>query len=91
MERNLLSKMTHLSIAFHILYRGHPMINYPDYTKYLSFIQVLNFPSSHQSIMSGHEWARCLAQVEKDDMKEKIVDARFFSLSLDEVTTIDNT
>ena len=41
--------------------------------------------------MSGWEWAKYLAQVEKDDMKEKIAKARFFSLSLDEVTVIDNT
>ena len=41
--------------------------------------------------MSGWEWERYLSQVENDDLKEKIANARFFSLSLDEVTTIDNT
>ena len=41
--------------------------------------------------MSGWEWARYLAQVEKDDLKKKIANAIFFSLYLDEVTTIDNT
>ena len=41
--------------------------------------------------MSGWELEKYLAQVENDDLKEKIANARFFSLSLDEVTTIDNT
>jgi hypothetical protein len=41
--------------------------------------------------MSGWEWEKYLAQVEKDDIKEKIANARFVSLSLDEVIAIDNT
>jgi hypothetical protein len=40
--------------------------------------------------MSGWECENYLAQVEKDDMKEKIENASFLSLSLDEVTTINN-
>ena len=50
-----------------------------------------SFPSSHWSVTSGWEWKIYLAQVEKDDLKENITNARDFSLSLDEVTTIDNT
>ena len=91
METNLLSKTIQLSIVFHILSNGRPMTNYPKMTKYLSFIQVPNFPSSHRSLSSGWEWGKYLAQVEKDDMKEKIENATFLSLSLDEVMTIDNT
>jgi hypothetical protein len=90
-EINLLSKTMQLSIVFHILFKGHLMTNYPDYMKYLSFLQVSKFLSSHWSIMSGWECAKYLAQVEKDGMKEKIENARFLSLSLDDVTTIDNT
>ena len=91
METNLLSKMIHLSIVFHILSYGHPMTYYPKMTKYLSFIQVPNFPSSHWSLLSGWEWGKYLDQVEKGDMKEKIANATFLSLSLDEVMAIDNT
>ena len=50
-----------------------------------------NFSYSHWSLTSVWEWEKYISQVEKDDMKEKIVGARFLSLSLDEVTTIDNT
>lgn len=91
MEKNLLSKSIQLSTVFHILSNGRPMTDYPKMMKYLSFIQVPNFPSSHWSLTSGWEWGKYLAQVEKDDMKEKIVKATFLSLSLDEVTAVDNT
>ena len=45
------------------------MIDYPKMTKYLSFIQVPNFPYSHWSLSSGWKWGKYLAQVEMDDMK----------------------
>jgi hypothetical protein len=70
-----------LSTIFQILSKGHSMKNYPNYMKYLSFLQVSNFPFSHSSIMSAWEWERYVAQVENDDMKENIVNARFLSLS----------
>ena len=58
---------------------------------YLFFLQVSNFPSSHWSVTSGWEWEIYLTQVEGDDLKYKITNARFLALSLDEVTAIDNT
>ena len=58
MERSLLSKMTQLSIMFHILSRGRPMTDYLDYMKLLSFPQVSNLPSSHWYVTSGWEWAK---------------------------------
>lgn len=91
METSLLSKTLQLSTVFYILSNGRPMTDYPKIEKYLSFINVPNFPSSHSSMMCGWEWAQYLAQVEKDNMKEKITNATFLSLSLDEVTAIDNT
>jgi len=69
MERSLLSKTIQLSIVFHILSKGRPMTDYPDQMKFLSFLHVPNFPSSHWSVTSGWEWARYLAQVEIDDLK----------------------
>ena len=78
MERYLLSKTTQLSIVFHILSRGRPMTYYPDYKNYVSFLDISNFPSSHWSVTNGWEWEKYLAQVEKDDLKEKIANASFF-------------
>ena len=91
MERNLLSKTIQLSTVFHILSKVRPMTDYPDHRKLLSFLQVPNFPSSHWSVTSGWGWAGYLAQVEKDDLKEKIANARFLALSFDVVRDIDNT
>lgn len=91
MERSLLSKKIQLSIVFHILSKGHPMIDYPDHTKFLSFLQVSNFPSSHWSVTNGWKWVRYLAHIEDDDLKQKIANARFLALPLHEFTTIDNT
>ena len=54
------------------------MTNYPKMTKYLYFIQVPNFPYSPLSLSSGWECGKYLAQVEKDDIKEKIANATFF-------------
>ena len=67
------------------------MTDYPDYKNFISFLEVSNFPSSHWSITSGWEWEKYITQVEKGDLKENIANVRFFSLSLKEVTTIDNT
>jgi hypothetical protein len=77
MEINLVSNTIQLRIVFHILSKGHPMTDYPDYMKYLYFLQMSNFPSSHCSLTSGWEWEKYLAHVEKDDMKEKIENTRF--------------
>lgn len=35
--------------------------------------------------------SKCLALVEIDDLRKKVKKIKFISLSLDEVTTIDNT
>ena len=67
-----------LSFVFHILSRGRHMTDYRDYKNYVSFLDVSNFPSSHWFVTSGWEWAKYLAQVEKDDLKEKIANANFF-------------
>jgi hypothetical protein len=58
-----------LSTVFHILSRGHPMMDYTNYKKFIYFLEVSNFPSSHWSVASGWEWKKYLAQVEKDDLK----------------------
>ena len=91
METNLLSKTMQLSTVFHLLSNGRPMIDYPKMRKYLSFIQVPNFPSSHWSLSSGCEWGKYLAQVEMTDMKQNIANDTFFSLYMDEVMAIDMT
>ena len=61
METNLLSKNIQLSTIFHVISNSRPMKDYPKMMKYLSFIQVPKFPSSHWYLSSGWEWERYLA------------------------------
>lgn len=79
-----------LSVIFHILTRRHPMTDYPEISTLLSFLGVPNFSNSHWSVNSGWEWASCLAEFEKQDIKERIRESNFIALSLDEAMTIDN-
>lgn len=46
---------------------------------------------SHWSIYAGWEMASYLAEVEKKNVHERVKESNFISLSLDEVTTVDNT
>ena len=56
------------------------MKDYPDYNNYVYFLDASNFPSSHWSVTSGWEWEKYLAQLEKDDLKENIANAIFFTI-----------
>lgn len=84
-----MGKVVQLSVTF---YRGCPMKNYPSLSGFLHFSKVWNYPNSHWSeINRGRGLASCLVQVEKEDMKAKLKQLHFIALSLNEVTTIDNT
>ncbi|KAH9291551.1 hypothetical protein KI387_043264, partial [Taxus chinensis] len=50
-----------------------------------------NIPQSHWSDTSSWEIAKCLSLVEKEDLKLCVQQAKYISLSLDEVTAVDNT
>ena len=86
-----MGKIVQLGVVFYILSRGCPMTDYPLMISLFHFLKTQNYSNSHWSVKNRWEWARCLAQVEKEDMKEKIKDSNFIALSLDEVTRIDNT
>jgi len=91
MTKYLQSKVVQLSTIFSIMMRGRPMNDYPEYKKLLSFHEVPNFPNSHWSVSSGWEWATYMSEVIKEDLREIVNRSQFISLSLDEVTVIDNT
>lgn len=91
MEAANLSKTIQMIVVFHILSRGHPMIDYPKYSSLLSYLNVPHYPYSHWSINPGWEWENCLVAVEKEDLKDKVKESNFIALSLDEVIAVDNT
>ena len=80
-----------LSVVFYILSKGCPMIDYPSLSSLLHFAKVHYYARSHWSVNSGWEWASYLADVVKKNIKATIKESNFIALSLDEVTTIDNT
>ena len=46
---------------------------------------------SHWSIYARWEMTSYLAEVEKKNVQERVKESKFISLSLDEVTAVDNT
>ena len=46
---------------------------------------------SHWSIYAGWEMESYLVEVEKKNVQERVKESKFISLSLDEVTAVDNT
>ena len=86
-----LAKTVQMSVIFHILSRGRPMRDFSEYGNLLSFLRVPHYPMSHWSIYAGWEMASCLGEVEKQNVQERVKESKFISLSLDEVTAVDNT
>ena len=67
------------------------MKNYPSLSSLLHFAKVHYYARSHWSVNSGWEWASYLGEVVKENIKAKIKESNFIALSLDEVTTMENT
>ena len=76
---------------FHIMKRGRPMSYFGENRMLYQVIGLKNVPQSHLSDTSGWEIAKCLSMVEKEDMKLCVQKAKYISISLDEVTAVDNT
>ena len=55
-----------------------------------SFINVPNFPNNHWSKGSAWEIVKCLAIVEVEDLREKVKQVQFISLSLYKVIVVEN-
>lgn len=67
------------------------MTDLPSNSGLLHFLKVPNYPNRHWSVNSGWEQAICLAEVDKEDVKEKIRESNFIAFSLDEVMAVENT
>ena len=67
------------------------MTDYPSLSSLLHFAKVHYYARSHWSVNNGWEWESYLADVVKENIKAKIKESNFITLSLDEVTAIDNT
>ena len=73
-----------------LLMQGRALAQYESMRELLELLGVLDFPRKYWNVMVGWEMADHLAIVLADHTKQVISKARFFSLSSDEVTTIDS-
>jgi hypothetical protein len=91
MEVQEMGKILQLSVVFYILSKGHAMTDYPSLSSLLHFAKVHYYARSHWSVNNRWEWASCLTEVEKENIKARIKVSNFIALSFYEVTTINNT
>lgn len=73
-----------------LLMQGRPLTQYETMRELFELLGVPDFPRKHWSISVGWEMADHLAIVLADYTRQVISKCRFFSLSADEVTTIDS-
>ena len=82
-------KMVQFQAVLWLLMQGRPLTQYEKMKDLLQLLLVPDFPTKHWSIAVGWEMADHLAMALAEHTKQVISKARFFSLSADEVTTID--
>lgn len=88
MERKM--KLVNFTVLFHVLSKGSPMLDYEQHFALCKQLKVPNLPTKHWNDNSGWDMAECMTRVVIEHHKKELKDAAIFSLSADEVTTIDN-
>ena len=82
-------KRLQFATILHLLQEGRPMLEYAAIQPLLEFLDVPKLPRRHWSDSAGWELAECLFHQVQCKTAEVISKARFFSISCDEVTTLD--
>ena len=83
-------KQIQFAIILHLLHEGCPMLEYTALQPLLCFLGVPKLPKKHWSNSAGWELATCLFTQVQLKTKKIMEKARFFSISCDEVSTLDN-
>ena len=65
------------------------MTNYPSYRDVFSFLECPLIPFKHWSVSTGWGIVECLHVVVQNRVKLALQECQFFSLTCDEVTTVD--
>jgi hypothetical protein len=84
-------KGVQFSTLFQILSHGHPMVDYCESQHLLRYLNVKNVPKKHWCETSGWEMSEHIEVVVLDALRKLIRNYTIFSLSVDEVITIDMT
>ena len=82
-------KRMQFATIFHLLLEGRPMLEYTAIEPLLNFLDVPKLPKQHWSDTAGWELADCLFHQVQRKTAEVISKACFFSVTCDEVTTLD--
>ena len=83
-------KQIQFAIILHLLHEGRPMLEYTAPQPLLRFLGVLKLRKKHWSDSAGWELANCLFTQLQLKTKKIMEKARFFSISCDEVSMLDN-
>ena len=74
----------------HLLQEGRSMLEYAALQLLLTFLEVPKLPRRHWSDNAGWKLTECLHHQVQRKTTKVMKSARFFSITCDEVTTIDN-
>lgn len=83
-------KRQQMGVIYHILERGLPMLEYEASKELLGFLGVPKMPQGHWSDNSGWVIAEFMNLQVLEKQRETVKSAKYFSVTCDEVTTIDN-
>ena len=82
-------KRLQFATILHLLQNGRPMLEYAALQPLFTFLDVPKLPKRHWSDSAGWSLAECLHHQVQLKTREVMSKARFFSVSCDEVTTLD--
>ena len=82
-------KRLQFATILHMLQEGRPMLEYAALLRLLTFLGVPNLPKRHWSDNPGWGLAECMWSQVQLKTKAVMAKARFFSVTCDEVTTLD--
>ena len=83
-------KRVQFATIFHILAQGRPMLEYESLNLLFNFLQVRHLPKKHWSDNSGWAMADVMYALVKAKLQETLTAARYFAITVDEVTSVDN-
>ena len=86
---NWSKKKCQFVVILNMLLIDRPMTDYPSYRDVLSFLDCPLIPFKHWSVSIGWGIAECLQFVVQNRVKAALAKCDFFSLTCDEVTTVD--
>ena len=89
-EFNWTKKKAQFIVVLFLLLNGGPMIDFLAYKDLLNFLNVLFVPYKHWSVNNGWGIVECLGEVVDHCVQKALAECSFFSLTCDEVTTINN-